>query len=496
MEERSDNELEKLGVARADINERAFFPRVALGGYFHAQLEELRKLARKRGNALLIKTNHKVLDINLIENSVELTVREDDGTIGDWTFDYAVMATGHSWPKETEVSSGYFLSPWPARALKDIGNCHVGIRGTSLSAIDAMVALCVARGSFERDEQGKMYYLSEPGTEDFSITMMSRKGLLPEADFYHPIPYEPLSICSKQAIKRLINRVPREELLDAAYKLFKEELAGCDPDYAKHINLMELTLEEFSRAYFAEREENDSFEWAARNLKEAQMNHQKEYTVPWRYAILRMHENIAQIAPHLPAEDHKRFNKYFKSIFVDDYATVPHESIERVLAVHAAGKLDIIRLEDNYILETKNIESGAVLIKDNKRIHFPAFIEATGQRSLSIHEFPFPGLWEQGVIQKATAPDQHGNEKTIGGIAVDKAYHPVSEVMDISFLYCLSIPFILGQFPFAQGITSSHDMGKKVADDILFQLADDGDLNEAFCGLYRRGIQGGEYRTA
>jgi len=337
-----------------------------------------------------------------------------------------------------------------------------------------MVALCVARGSFERDEQGKMYYLPEPGTDDFRITMMSRKGLLPEADFYHPIPYEPLRICTKQAIKKLIDRLPCEELLDASYNLFKKELAACDPGYAESLNLDDLTLEEFSQAYFREREKNDTFEWAARNLKEAQINQESQFTVPWRYAILRMHENIARIAPHLPAEDHKRFSRYFKSIFVDDYATVPHESIERLLAVHNAGKLDIIRLEGDYILDTKNVDYGAMLIKDNWRIHFPAFIEATGQRALSIHEFPFPGLWEQGIIKKATATDQNGKEKPIGGIAVDLDYHPLSDGIDTSGLYCLSIPFILGQFPFAQGITSSHDMGKKVALDILRQLSAQG----------------------
>jgi len=83
MESHSDRELDELGVARADINERAFFPRVALGEYFHDQLEKLKQKARINGNSLHIKTNHKVLDINLIDDGAVLTVREDDGAISD-----------------------------------------------------------------------------------------------------------------------------------------------------------------------------------------------------------------------------------------------------------------------------------------------------------------------------------------------------------------------------------------------------------------------------
>jgi uncharacterized NAD(P)/FAD-binding protein YdhS len=63
-------------------------------------------------------------------------------------FGQLVIATGHEWPEEPEVRPGYFASPWPASALKRIPAGPVGIRGTSLSAIDAAVALAVHHGAF------------------------------------------------------------------------------------------------------------------------------------------------------------------------------------------------------------------------------------------------------------------------------------------------------------------------------------------------------------
>lgn len=105
------------------------------------------------------------------------------------------MATGHDWPKKTETKPGFFISPWPAVNLETIEDVSVGVLGTSLSGIDAVVSVATSHGSFLLDETGAMQYHTASDA-DFHITMMSRKGLLPEADFYCPIPYEPLAIYS------------------------------------------------------------------------------------------------------------------------------------------------------------------------------------------------------------------------------------------------------------------------------------------------------------
>ena len=470
LERQTDARLAELNIPRDSITDRAFFPRLVLGNYFHAQLMQLVDKAARQGSELVLRTSHYVADVMLGESGIRIAVIDPARHMHHLRFDDVIMATGHSWPESTEARPGYFTSPWPASALRSISHCHVGIRGTSLSAIDALVTLATARGSFAQDENGTLQYLPEPGTEDFKVTLLSRKGLLPEADFYYPIPYAPLSICTQEAVDALVAQ-GRQDLLDATFALFKSELAACAPAYAEHLNLINLPLEDFCRGYFAERESEDPFVWAERNLAEAIRNQSREYTVPWRYAILRMHEVVARIAPHLHADDHARFNRHFKPIFIDDYATVPHESIERLLALHRAAKVEIRAIGEEYALNTTCPEGGALLRYHGGELHFPAFIEATGQRTLSAREFPFPSLRQQGVIRNATAPHRIATRahKEIGGVALDEKFHPVSDAKFASHLYCLSLPFMLSQFPFAQGITSSHEMGRIVAEEILQQ---------------------------
>ena len=473
LDSKDDYQLAVIGMVREEIDERAFYPRVVLGEYFHEQLDKLKFQAAERNIRFVINANNHVEDVDLVDDGVQLKVRDNvDGKFSKQIFSHAIMATGHVWSKDSEIRPGYFSSPWPVSELGKIGQCSVGILGTSLSAIDAMVALAVARGTFRRDGDGGLEYLPEPGTDGFKVTLMSRKGLLPEADFYHPVPYTKLNICTQERVDSLINREAKEGLLDDAFMLFKAELAQADKEYAAKINLADLSLEEFCKAYFREREECDTFVWAERNLVEAKRNQELEFTVPWRYSILKMHEIIGKITQHLTAEEYQRFNQ-FKQIFVDDYATVPHESIERILAMRKVGKLEILSVGADYKLDKETPDTGAVLTYDDKTIHFPAFIEATGQRALSARDFPFPSLWEHGITKNAViAYEPKKGFKSIkkplavGGIALDMAYHPVSNSAEAFRLYCPSIPFMLGQFPFAQGITSSHDIGKVIAEDL------------------------------
>ncbi len=60
---------------------------------------------------------------------------------------------------------------------------------------------------------------------------------------------------------------------------------------------------------FAERKQRDPFDWAEKNLQEVERNKREKHTVPWRYVILRLHEAVQEIVPHLNEHDHKRFSK-------------------------------------------------------------------------------------------------------------------------------------------------------------------------------------------
>jgi len=327
--------------------------------------------------------------------------------------------------------------------------------------------LATAHGAFLETDGHEIHYRVNPGAESLAITMMSRKGLLPEADFYHPVPYEPLSICTPEAVERLIDD-QCDALLDQSYALFKAEPQAADPDYSQRIGLQNLPLEDFADRYFADRADVDPFVWAEANLAEARDNYARRFTVPWRYAILRMHEVLAMIVPHLSTDALDRFNRCLKPVFTDDYATVPHLSIERLLALRRAGHLDVAALGDDHRIDTRGEAPGATVTAGGARWHYPAFIDATGQRPLAIDDLPFPTLIEQGVVQS------EGKEGP-KGIVVDDCFHPASGNPAAARLFCLNIPFILGRHPFIQGITSSCEMGRIVGTELAKRVSDRND---------------------
>lgn len=479
LRRQDDDALMRHGIRREAINEREFYPRLVLGDYMQAQFQRMLVQAADRGHRVTVLARHKVTDIEIQTESIRLKIIHPDGE-EDAMFDHVVMATGHNWPDSTEIRPGYFVSPWPARILKSVRNEPVGILGTSLSGIDALMTVATSHGMFYSDAVGDLQYRSAASTEDFRAMLMSRKGILPEVDFYCPLPYETPLVCTEEAVDALI-ATGRHDLLDEVFELFLGEIVERDPDYAARIGLSQMTVEKFAAAYYADRTENDPLVWAARNLAEAEENRQKRYTVPWRYAILITHEIVARVIPHLDEEDLKRFHRHFKGVFIDDYATVPLMSIRRLLALSRAGKLSILKLGEHYAIRTAEdgLERGAEVEVDGEVHRFGAFIDATGQDTLSATDLPFPTLVAQGGVLKSATPkpvailhpDRGPDIVRTGGIDVDEFYRPRLGLMSEGRLYCAAIAFLLHKEPFVQGITSARDIGETVGRAILNDLA-------------------------
>lgn len=470
---KSPAELALMGVSAETIGEREFYPRIVLGEYFEAQLQALTTLAVGRGHVVDIRARSRVMDVELRRDDIRVVVRREDETVEEQVFDHVVMATGHDWPETTETKPGFFISPWPAANLATIGDVAIGVLGTSLSGIDAVVSVATSKGTFLHDDAGDLQYHTT-AADPFLITMMSRKGLLPEADFYCPIPYLPSTIFTREAVDALIETVP-DSLLDAVFELFRQQLFADDPVYAERIGLGMLTVETVADAYFADRDASDPFTWAGVNLGEAKANKVTRTTVAWRYSILRMHEVLLRAVPRFREDDLRRFHRHFKTLFVDDYATVPHQSIERLLALHRAGRLAVLKLGPDYDLDSDNVDQGAVITVGDGQHVFQAFIDATGQQAVSAWDVPFPTLIAQGAVREAltekTATAFAAREDTAkiatGGIDLDEYFRPRFDKPLCQNLYCVSIPFLLHKLPFVQGITSAADLGEVVARAII-----------------------------
>ncbi|OLP45408.1 FAD/NAD(P)-binding protein [Rhizobium oryziradicis] len=472
MRGRTDDYLNEYGILRDDIHERQFYPRLVLGDYFHERFMSLVRSAEQRGHHVEIFPKHRVIDIAVTPDGILVTVVSAQKVSA--VFDHVVLATGHHWPAQKQAQPGYFTSAWPASSLHSIQRGRLGILGTSLSAIDALMTVATSCGSFLYNEEGDLTFQIGRQSETFSAVMMSRKGLLPEADFYCPLPYLDPQICTNQAVDTLISRGPAG-LLDNVFELFKQEIMVADEQYAADIGLAALTVDTFADAYYERRVDSDPFVWAAQNLAEAERNIKAKYTVPWRYAIMITHEIIAKIVPYLNTEDFARFNKSFKNIFIDEYATVPHLSIKRILALHAAGRLEIQKLSDDYDITTNNQSHGATIQTAGSSIRFDNFINATGQGPLSATELPFPTLVAQGSVQEAPTQNQISplnihevpTSRRMGGIDVDEFFRARSPGGITNRIYCAAIPFLLHKMPFVQGITSAAEIGDIVAKAII-----------------------------
>ena len=442
--------LQRYAVDKASMHERQFLPRVLLGHYFRDQFLALVTIGQSRGHQIAIYEGCEVTDITA------------GGGIGLWTkkqpdkicYDRLVIATGHVWPSPIDNKPKYFPSPWSGLIGTHIPASTVGIMGTSLSGIDAAMAVAVQHGQFHEQPghvDNTLRFECNSASTNLKISLMSRSGLLPEADFYCPIPHEPLTIVTTETIARQIEAGP-ENLLDRVFTLIAQELALCDPEWSTAIDLPGLNADTFAEAYFSDRAKRNPFNWARHNLEEVVRNKQSKHTVPWRYALLRLHSTVQEIVPHLNERDQERFNQGLKRIFIDNYAAVPPESIRRLLALRNAGVIEVRALGEDYHMNIGSKET--VITTTDNTLHFEIFIDARGQKPLDLTDLPFPRLRKQLLASGDELP-QLKDDYTLVSPAVAK--HRIT---------LAALPFLMRDKPFVQGITVCAEIGKTIGSSI------------------------------
>src|SRR5690606_40261183 len=97
----------------------------------------------------------EVTDIEATADGVKLWT---EGKLDSKLLDLVVIAIGHVWPEGDEATRSYFPSPWSGLIEARIPACKVGIMGTSLSAIDAAMAVVAQHGSFIEEEDESLRF--------------------------------------------------------------------------------------------------------------------------------------------------------------------------------------------------------------------------------------------------------------------------------------------------------------------------------------------------
>jgi uncharacterized NAD(P)/FAD-binding protein YdhS len=440
--------LARWGLRPKDISARAFYPRTLLGAYLAAQLQELVAAGTAAGHQVELRTEQDVIDIHPRTGAVVVAGQPANGPKAE-AFDHIILATGHTWDAVPTEGEATLISPWPASNICALAAASIGILGSSLSAVDVAVALAYAHGRFSGGAKG-LKWTPKPGHAGLRITMVSKTGILPEADFYYAYPYEPLIHLTEEAVQGLVND-GKGRLLRRTFDLLLAELRSCDPDYLRDLALDRPTISSFAKAYFARRQRLGAFRALKLNLVESRATIRRKETIAWRYALLRGHEVFEAALPHLTAAEWKVFRSHLLPVFADCYAAVPHLSLDRLVALHDAGVLDVVRSGDKARF-LAGPQGGVFVRNGNKDLAFEAMVDARGQTSAPPADLPFPTL-----VNDLTDPDR----------PVEAPFPLALRGQSGTDVICLSMPQVLERYPFSQGLPNCDALAERAVAALL-----------------------------
>lgn len=481
--------LEEFGIEPAHLSESEVYSRLALGEYLHAQYQAIVAGLSAAGISVCERAHCKIVDVQ--EEEDQVTLIEDEGA--RFRFDRVVLATGHYWPENDRPESGFYTSPWPiSKLLPAQGETYpftVGTLGASLSAFDVVSSLARRHGSFAKKGRGLVFH-PHPGTEEFRIAMHAGNGLLPHLQYSQEEPMREierhvseedlLALRDENGFLRLatyFDRVCRPVLIEA---FRKDEL----PEIVALLENHAFGLEDFAARMTEEHDYADAFAGMIAEMKEAVESVTQNKPIHWKEAIDDLMYTLNFHAEWMPAEDHLTLQATFLPFLMNVIAALPLPSARILLALHEAGKLEIIpgRVQ---VMETAAGATATTVTVENdgqkSEITYRLFVDCSGQGPLVPEEFPFPSFLAAGGIRPARAAfceaqaaerlPREQREKVleeqgrwfypIGGIDIDRGYRLIGrdgrasgKVFDIAF------PHTSGVRPYSYGLQACHDTAR------------------------------------
>ena len=486
-----DDVLASYSIDRNHFNEYKVLPRLLFGKYLQAQFELLLIAASLVEIKVNIFTNTAIADIVDIpeENKVKIT----DFSGNERLFDTIIICTGHSWPKKHEGKvPGYFDSPYPPSKLEIITNHPVAIKGSSLTAIDAIRTLARHNGTFFRDENDKLKYNLASSSPDFKIAMHSRSGLLPAVRFHledsHLVNN---SVLTEKEIDAHKSRNNGFLSLDYIFEEdFKKLLAAKDPKmYAK---IKEFSLEDFTSMMLDARDREAPFELFKKEYVEAAQSIKREESIYWKELLAILSFSLNYPAKYLSAEDMMRLQKSLMPLISIIIAFVPQASAIELIALYDAGILDIQAVGGDSEISI-NKDGGIVynFMDESGNSHsdsYFTFVDCVGQPHLSYDSFPFEGLLKNKSISPATLffeSDKKGAEELasgnkkvnktkdgtyelqVPGIAINDNFQIVDDSGEANIrIYMMAVPYIGGYNPDYSGLDFCEEASGRIAKGI------------------------------
>ena len=478
--------LDRFFIDPSRFNEYKVLPRLFFGMYLEAQFTLLQEIANKKGFITKIHLQTTVVDVKET-NATSIEVISETESFTD--FDFAILCMGHNWPKTHEGKiAGYYDSPYPPKKLQQKLNHSVAIKGSSLTAIDAIRTITRANGTFEKDKNNILKYSVGNESPNFKIVIHSRSGMLPAVRFHLSDSHlSNDSLLSEEEITDHIKNNNGFLSLDYIFEEdFKKPIFEHDVEFYNRIK--NLTLEEFVEEMMVLRETLEPFQLLKAEYTEAEKSIKRHESVYWKEMLAVLSFAMNHPAKHLSAEDMLRLQKTLAPLISIVIAFVPQSSCEELMALYNAGILEIISVgSDSYVEPNKNRGATYHYSDENnieKAVSYDTFIDCVGQPHLNYKDFPFKSLTKQGIISPAQLKFSNPNsgkmayennpeiiEKVddenfylnVSGIAINDNFQVLNRAGAFNHkFYVLAVPYIGGFNPDYSGLDFSEAASLKV----------------------------------
>jgi uncharacterized NAD(P)/FAD-binding protein YdhS len=484
--------LGRYGIVPERFNDYKVLPRLLFGQYLSDQFGLLQQKAKDAGLVTRLHLGSSVIDI--IDQPGQNEVWVDVQNTGIQKFDQVIICTGHNWPSKHEGKvPGYFDSPYPPAKLTLKLSDPVAIKGSSLTAIDAIRTLARNNGQFTEDEHGKISYKPDEGSAGFRMVMHSRSGLLPAVRFH----LEDSHLSNNKLLteeEMALNMAQNKGFLSLDFvfeKDFKEQFRDKEPEF--YAKIKDMTIESFVEAMMELRERLDPFQLLRAEYAEAEQSIKRHQSVYWKEMLAVLSFAMNYPAKHLSAEDMLRLQKTLMPLISIVIAFVPQRSCEEMLALHHEGLLDIVPVgQDSEVVPE---DRGGVTYKfededgNQQSVYYKTFIDCVGQPHLSFDDFPFKSLVSNRSISPARLQFEsdaegemalkNGNKKVeqdtngsyylnVPGITINDSFQIIDQYGGYnSRISIMAVPYIGGYNPDYSGLDFCEEASGRIAETLF-----------------------------
>ncbi len=487
-----DKLLNQFEITPASFNEYKVVPRLLFGEYLSYQFDLLLEKAKTKGLDTHVFTSTVVTDIMDFADQEKVSVYTKDEK--QFIFDAVVISTGHYWPRKFEDKiKNWFDSPYPPVKLEKITDYPVAIKGSSLTAIDAVRTLARQNGHFQKYEDNTYRYILGKQSPNFKLVMHSLDGLLPAIRFHledsHLSKDSLISIEEVKASKKENGGfIPLDYIFE---RNFKQPLQKERPAFYEKIK--NLSIEEFVEMMMSHRENRDAFELFRAEYIEAEKSIEQRQSVYWKEMLAVLSYSMNYPAKHLSAEDMLRLRKVLMPLISIVIAFVPQSSCREILALYDAGILSLVPVDKDSKAEPAD-GGGAIYTYTNEAgqkivQQYEMFIDAVGQPAFMPEDFLFKGLLNNGSVsaallafkdqQEGARQNESGNKDVIKnrqgdfflkvpGIAINDHFQAIdNQGKSNKRIYVMAVPYIGGLNPDYSGLDFCDEASERIVKAFL-----------------------------